>query len=184
MFRLRRSVMVWAMILVPVAVHAQGLPAARDLARDAQEAKSSRTPILVFFTSRHCLYCHEVPDLYLQPMFQRGTYEGQLIMRVVDVGSASTVRNFRGERTDHETFAAREGASFTPIIRLYDPAGHELVPPVIGYTSPDFFAGELEGAIETAIHKLRAESAGSQQVRTAPAGRVARHSGPVNLNQN
>jgi len=140
------------------------LPAARDLAQDAEQAKRGHMPIVVFFTSHSCPYCREVRDLYLEPMVTRGTYTGQVLFRYVDVGSAATVRDFRGVRTDHEAFSSREGAFITPIIRIYDHTGKELVPPVIGYSSEHFYAGELEGAIETSISRARGADRAPQSV--------------------
>ncbi len=137
---------------------AEGLPYAKNLKVDAHEAAHERMPILVFFMSDSCPYCLEVEDLYLRPMYERGTYRGQLLIRAVDVGSARPLHDFVGERTDHETFAHDKGVYLTPIIRFYDPSGKELVPDLVGYTSPDFYAGFLEKAIADSIATLRARA--------------------------
>jgi len=131
------------------------LPAAHDFEKDAEQAERGRMPIAVFFTSDSCPYCREVQELYLGPMVERGTYKGRVLFRYVEVTSGAPVRDFRGARTDHEAFASREGAFITPIIRFYDYTGKELVPPVIGYTSEHFYAGELENAIESSIARAR-----------------------------
>lgn len=154
MWMLKAILLMAAVGAAPIAV--AGLPPARDLAQDAEQARQKHMPIMVFYTSRTCPYCKEVHDLYLEPMHERGTYKGQVLFRVVEVTSGATVRDFHGKPTDHETFASREGAFITPIIRFYDHTGRELVPPIIGYTSEDFFAGELENAIETSIDRARA----------------------------
>jgi len=131
------------------------LPTARDFEKDAEQAKRGRMPIVVFFTSDSCPYCREVHELYLGPMVERGTYTGRALFRYVEVTSGAPLRDFRGARTDHEAFASREGAFITPIIRFYAYTGKELVPPVIGYTSEHFYAGELENAIESSITRAR-----------------------------
>jgi len=157
MSMLKPFLMVLALLATP-AVNA-GLPPARDLVQDAEQARQKRLPILVFFTSDTCPYCQEVHDLYLEPMHQRGTYAGRLLIRFVEVSSSTSVRDFDGRRTDHEGFASREGAFITPLIRFYDYTGRELVPPIIGYTSRDFFAGDLEDAIERSIARAQAGGA-------------------------
>ena len=149
--------LILALLATPIAV--AGLPPASDLAQDAEKAKQARLPILVFFTSDSCPYCQEVLELYLEPMHDRGVYSGRLLMRYVEVTSGTSVRDFDGRRTDHERFAAREGAFITPMIRFYDYTGRELVPPIIGYSSRDFFAGDLEEAIERSIARAQAGGA-------------------------
>ena len=135
---------------------AGGLPPARDFVADG----AGRAPILVFFTNASCPYCREVENLYLRPMHARGDYRGQLLIRVVEVGGAAPLTDFTGQQMNHGEFARRERVAFTPVIRLYDAAGRELVPQLFGYTTPDFYLGYLEQAIEQAI-------AAARQSRTA-----------------
>lgn len=135
---------------------AEGLPPARDFIADG----AGRAPILVFFTNASCPYCREVENLYLRPMHARGDYRGQLLIRVVEVGGSAPLTDFAGQHMNHGEFARRERVAFTPVIRLYDAAGRELVPQLFGYTTPDFYLGYLEQAIEQAI-------AAARQSRTA-----------------
>ncbi|MEK7796206.1 MAG: thioredoxin fold domain-containing protein, partial [Pseudomonadota bacterium] len=114
---------------------AGGLPPARDFVADG----AGRAPILVFFTNASCPYCREVENLYLRPMHARGDYRGQLLIRVVEVGGAATLTDFTGQQMNHGEFARRERVAFTPVIRLYDATGRELVPQLFGYTTPDFY---------------------------------------------
>lgn len=141
---------LWGWLAVPVMA-AEGLPPARDFAADA----AGRTPILVFFTNASCPYCREVENLYLRPMHSRGDYRGRLLIRVVEVGGGTALVDFTGQRTNHGEFASRERVTFTPVIRLYDATGHELVPQLFGYSTPDFYLGYLEQAIEQAIQRAR-----------------------------
>jgi thioredoxin-related protein len=132
---------------------AEALPPARDFVADARA--SGDVPILVFFTSESCPYCRAVESLYLQPMQARGTYRGRLLIRTVEVGGAAPLTDFAGGRTTHGEFARRERVSFTPVIRLYGADGRELAPQLLGYTTPDFYLGYLEQAIEQAIARAR-----------------------------
>lgn len=134
---------------------ADGLPPARDLAADARLAAARQMPIMVFFTSESCPYCREVENLYLRPMQARGTYRGRLLLRVVEVGGGTPLTDFAGGQVNHGLFARRERVAFTPVIRLYDAAGRELTPSLVGYTTPDFYLGYLEQAIEQAIAAAR-----------------------------
>lgn len=133
---------------------ATGLPLAQDLAADAAESDRTGAAILVFYMSDSCPYCQRVEELYLEPMLARRTYGDRLLIRAVRADRASPLRDFAGKRTDHETFARREGAFVTPLVQLYAPDGIRLATPLIGFTSPDFYAGELEGRIEAAIARV------------------------------
>lgn len=149
--------LLWFLSACPAA--AGGLTAVQDLAADAEQAGRTGAPILLFFASDSCPYCRQVEELYLEPMEQRRTYAGRLLIRVVHADSSRPLRDFNGLRIDQESFARREHARFTPTIKLYAPDGRELAPPLVGYTSPDFYAGQLEQAIDDAILRLRETAA-------------------------
>lgn len=136
-----------------VTASATQLPLAHDLAADATQAAG--TAILVFYTSDSCPYCQNVEELYLEPMLQRRTYGDRLLIRAVRADSAEPLRDFAGQRTDHAAFARRQGVYLTPLVQLYAPDGKALATPLIGYTSPDFYAGELESRIDDALARMQ-----------------------------
>lgn len=137
----------------PVAAAGQ-LPLAQDLAADAATASARGAAILVFYMSDACPYCERVEELYLQPMLARRTYGDRLLIRAVRADRATPLRDFAGHSTEHAAFARRAGAYVTPLVQLYGPDGTALAEPLLGYTSPDFYAGQLEGRIEQAIARV------------------------------
>lgn len=141
--------------LMALPVWAENLPLASDLQQDGITSERDRIPIMVFFMSTDCPYCEEVKDLYLDPMVSSGQYSGRLIVRMVDTEGSDYLRDFSGKRMFHEEFADDQGASFTPVLKFYDHQGIELVPEMLGYSSPDFYLAYLESAIKTSINKLR-----------------------------
>jgi thioredoxin-related protein len=146
------------------SVFAGGLPLVSNLSQDGQLSERTGKPIMVFYMSTSCPYCEEVQELYLEPMYRESQYREKLIMRMVNIDSADYMRDFRGQRTDHISFADAQGTSFTPVIKFYDATGKELVPEMLGYV-PDFFLGYLEASIRESITKLR-------QRKTAQAPRI------------
>lgn len=148
---------VLALGALPAA--AESLPVARDFQQDTLTAGARPKPVLVFFTADFCPYCRQVEELYLRPLHARGDFGGNILMRVVRTDSRRTLRDFDGCQTDHESFARREGGTFTPVVRLYAPDGRELAPALTGYSSPDLYLGMLEQAIETSIAQLRQKTA-------------------------
>lgn len=135
------------------------LPLAQDLRADARAAQAAGVPVLVFFAADLCPYCHEVEELHLKPMQARGEDVGRFILRVVRVDSARPLKDFAGQPTDHSGFAEREGIWLTPVVRLYGPDGRPLVPALVGYSSPDFYSGYLEQAIEDSLQQLHRTTA-------------------------
>jgi len=157
--RLTTAWLAAAVLVLSACANAEPLPLARDLAADARRSAAEHTPIMVYFASRYCPYCGEVEALYLRPMQSRGDFERRVLLRVVIVESDDPLRDFTGEMTRHEAFARREAALFTPTIRFYGPDGKELAPAVRGYSSADYYLGELEQAIDAAVARLRRETA-------------------------
>ncbi len=155
MQRIHQIVLALIMAATSFSVCADSLPLAADLQRDGVESKRNGMPIMVFYMSTSCPYCEEVLDIYLEPMMNSGQYDGRLIIRMVDIEGSNYLRDFGGKRMDHEDFADDQGAGFTPLLKFYDHKGDELVPELLGYTSPDFYLAYLEGAIERSIDKLR-----------------------------
>lgn len=131
------------------------LPEAKDFRADAAEAKRAGLPILVFFTTRDCPYCHIVHEDYLKPMYLSGKYKDKILFRMVRVDEDITLRDFAGGKTTHREFAARAGARLTPQVRFLDDEGKELVPALLGLMTQDFYAGILEGAIDNAVTRMR-----------------------------
>jgi hypothetical protein len=140
-------------VLAPLQA-GEGLIEARDLQADATAARAAGTPIVVFFASDSCPYCHEVEELYLEPMQRRGPYAGRVLIRKVHVDRATALVDFAGRRMGHDDFARREGASLTPLIRFYAPDGRELAAALRGMSSRDFYGGMLWDALEESIRML------------------------------
>ncbi|UCE90318.1 MAG: hypothetical protein JSW10_05755, partial [Pseudomonadota bacterium] len=52
-------------------------------------------------------------------------------------------------------FAQRYSAFVMPTVVLVDHRGRELAPRLVGVTTPDFYGGDLDDAIDTALGRLR-----------------------------
>jgi thioredoxin-related protein len=150
-------ILTLSVLLVPVfaCAAASTTPLAVDLQADGRLARETGRPVLVFFMSSSCPYCEEVRSLYLDPMVRSGSHDDRLIIRMVDINSAAPLRDFAGNRIGHDRFASDHGASFTPVLKFFDDQGKELVPELLGYTSPDFYLFYLEQAIDRSVAALR-----------------------------
>ncbi len=142
--------------LLTYGASAAVLPVASDLQEDARQAREQHLPLLVFFSARSCHYCEQMRSLFLEPMYASGDYADKVIMREVQVESGRMLRDFKGKKVSHADYAHRSGVALTPQILFFDPAGMELVPALVGLSTPEFFSGYLEEAIDTALARMRA----------------------------
>ncbi len=154
---LKRLYLLAVFLCLPVlALGAEGeLPLAADFHADAAEARALRRPILVFFAAESCPYCHAVETLYLSPLHNNKAYTDKLLIRVVRVERQTRVRDFAGRPTTHAAFAESYKVKLTPVVKLLDANGKELVPALVGYSSPDFYGAYLEQNIDAAIAAVR-----------------------------
>jgi thioredoxin-related protein len=153
-----RRLLTLLIFLFPPMVSAasvDSLPLATDFQRDAQLSKQQHIPILVFYMADDCPYCEAVSELYLEPMYRNGLDKGRFILRTVKLDGSDYLRGFYGRKMRQEDFANQQGVSFTPVIRLYDYRGFQLVPEIFGYQTPELYGGYLDAAIDKSIAKLR-----------------------------
>lgn len=139
-----------------LAVAGPGLAPATDLQADGRLARTRHLPVVLFFHSAGCPYCRQVEDLYLRPLAGENARAPRVILRAVQIDSPVAMKDFAGVRTDMQTFAARQGVGLVPNVRFLGPDGAPLAPELLGYSSPDFYAGYLENAIASATRMLRA----------------------------
>lgn len=153
------ALLVVATIFSGFAVAGQGLFPVTDLQADARLARAQRVPIVLFFHSTSCPYCRQVEDLYLRPLAGENARSPRVILRAVEVDAPLAMKDFSGAPTDMRAFATRQGVGLVPSIRFLGPDGASLAPELLGYSSPDFYAGYLEDAISSATRELRAPGA-------------------------
>lgn len=149
------ALLVVAAMFSGFAVAGQHLPPATDLQSDGRLAHAQRLPIVLFFHSTSCSYCRQVEDLYLRPLAGENARAPRVILRAVEIDVPAAMKDFAGATTDMRTFATRQGAGRVPSVRFLGPDGASLAPELLGYSSPDFYAGYLEDAIRSATQKLR-----------------------------
>lgn len=131
------------------------LPFASNLQTDGELANEKHLPIMIMFVADDCPYCTTAKEDFISPMIKSGEYDDKVIIRLVEIDSADTITDFQGNRTTMEDFAENEKVNFTPYVKLYNAEGKELVKPIVGISSKDFYGMFLDDAIENAGEKLR-----------------------------
>jgi len=126
-----------------------------DLYADARQAEERNLPLLIMFSQDGCSYCSMVREDFLEPMLKSGDYTDRVIIRIVKVDNFDEVRDFDGKMRDASTIATRYRASVTPTVIFVDPRGHELAERILGISTPAFYGGLLDDAIDDSLHRLR-----------------------------
>jgi thioredoxin-related protein len=175
---MRRKVL-WLLGLVLVAplfaAHALEVPVVRDLRQEAAQISDERTPLLLMFYAEHCTYCRRMEDEFLEPMLISGDYDQKVVIRRVALDAGSALRDFNGETITGAELAERYQVFVTPTLVFLDARGNPLAEKMVGLTTPDFFGGYLDAAIDTALMRLRGPDTGS----TSVAGKIDESCNPL-----
>ena len=130
-----------------------------DLQALGQVARQAGVPILLMFASEECPYCERLEAEVLGPMTLAGDDPRRVLLRKVMLETADDVRDFQGRMISAGELARRKGVGVVPTLYLLDGDGRELVPKMVGYTSPDFYPAYLDQAIDVA-HELLLQGEG------------------------
>jgi hypothetical protein len=151
-------ILVWILtwLVLPAAAAYAGpsaaLPAARDLAADAQTLRQRHIPLLVLYSRQDCEWCDQARREVLGPMLRNAATP--VVIRQIDIDTDAPLVDWDGKTTTHRNFSRRHGVSLTPTVALFGPGGEPLAEPIVGYQR-DFYSGLLDGHIEQALAHLR-----------------------------
>ena len=130
------------------------LPSAVDLKIDAGLQRASGLPIVLFFNREGCPYCELALREYLVPMQSDPAYRAKAMFRQIEIDRRIPLVDFDGSRVTHRQFAMRHKITLTPTIHFVDGRGNDLVPPIVGLPTLDFFQSYLDSAIDDSRKKL------------------------------
>jgi thioredoxin-related protein len=153
-------VLIWLVILtcalLPPSDFARAAEApllTRDLKADAAGAARAHRPLLLFFTLADCPYCERVRREYLGPMSQDPEQAKRALIRELPI--EATLTGFDGMPHSARDIAARYKVTLFPTVVMVDAHGTEIAEPLVGFSSPDFYGGLLDGRIDTANEKIK-----------------------------
>lgn len=146
------AILAWASA---TAWAAEGVPAARDLQKDAAAARAIDGAILIVLVGERCVYCRRVLNEFLIPMSRNRDYQEKVVMRRLVVSDDHPIVDFEGRPTTPRQLARQYGYSLVPTVLLLDAKGRLLAKPVVGLTTVDYYGMYLDEAIDTALGKIR-----------------------------
>jgi len=126
-----------------------------DFSAVGHQADKQRMPILLMFSAQYCGFCERLEEDFLKPMLRSGDYKDKVLIRKLRIDSLEKVRDFNGEEISPAAMADRYGVSVTPTVVFINGEGVELAPKRIGLTTPAFYGGYLDDAIDQALNILR-----------------------------
>ena len=132
-------------------VCADGMPAAENLHQDGVQVAQTGQPIVLLASAADCPYCEALKDNVFVGMER----DERIILRELRIDLPSSLVDFDGNATDHQSFARAHDLWFTPTVMFLDAKGHPLADPLIGVANVDFYLHYLEKAIERSRDLLR-----------------------------
>lgn len=155
------TLVAFAAVLAVPAVRADQaprvhIPDASNFALDGRVAEQRQLPLMVVFTSEYCSYCQELEADFIRPMIISGDYTDKVIIRRVQLDGYGPLRDFDGSDISVDDFSLRYRIRVTPTVVFLGPHGRSLVKPLVGIATPDFYGGELDNAIDSALSRMHA----------------------------
>ncbi|HEY0719919.1 MAG TPA: thioredoxin fold domain-containing protein [Gammaproteobacteria bacterium] len=148
------AILLATLVAAPVAMAGDDIPLIKDLRNEARQCEDKRLPLLVLFSSNHCVYCMRIEEDFLKPMQNGGFYDDKVIIRRVELGNGN-IRDFDGSTIDASALAERYDVSVTPTLVFIDARGRQLTQKLVGLTTPELYGGYLDQAIDTSLDRLR-----------------------------
>ena len=126
-----------------------------DLQALGRIARETGVPVLLMFAREDCHFCERLEAEVLGPMRLAGDDPRRVLLRKIMLETPDSLRDFQGRGISADELARQKGVGMVPTLYLLDGDGRELVPRIVGYTSPDFYPAYLDQAIDVAHARLR-----------------------------
>jgi len=133
---------------------AAGLLPASDLAAEARQSASHGQALVVLYSRPDCKFCEVVRNHYLRHLPKDPERAG-IVVRQIDQGGSSSVRDFKGKLRTHAEIAAEEKIKLVPVVAFYGPTGETLAPPIIGAGIADYYQSYLDEALDKSARQLK-----------------------------
>jgi len=151
----------WALAALLVAASAwaggPAVPVTRNLQADGASSTQRGVPIMLVFSAPGCRYCRLLDKDFLKPMLISGDYTNKVLIRKVMIGNDATLVDFSGKQEPADKLARDYHVHVTPTVLFLDAKGHQLAPPMVGVSSPDYYGSYLDQSITAALKRLHAE---------------------------
>ncbi|MDG4868316.1 thioredoxin family protein [Guyparkeria sp. 1SP6A2] len=122
----------------------------KNVQADLEYMQEQQIPMLMFFHATYCSYCRTVDEEFLQTMAEDESYHGRLIIRRVEIDSATPEIEWQGTSYTPVEFARLQGVQLVPEVIFFAPDGRQVVDELKGVTVPDFYPQYLDQRLRAA----------------------------------
>lgn len=122
----------------------------KNVQADLEYMREQQAPMLMFFHATYCSYCRTVDEEFLQTMAEDDSYHGRLIIRRVEIDSATPEIEWQGTPYTPVEFARLQGVYLVPEVIFFAPDGRQVVDELKGVTVPDFYPQYLDQRLRAA----------------------------------
>ena len=130
-----------------------------NLQKDAELIKTNGTPLILFFTQDHCLYCQFVIEEQLKPLLRNDIQKHQFIVRSIETGYGETIINFDGSKIDLSEIEQKYKIYVTPAVVFIDHNGNQIAPAIIGVANTQMYSEDFDASLEKSRQHLTKELA-------------------------
>lgn len=130
---------------------AASIPRLSSFQQVADAARKHGVPILVEFSTPWCIYCEAMEEQILKPLILSGKYEGQIIIKKMEVNTYSSVTGFDGKQYRSDQLSRMYNIGIYPTLVFFNASGLEVSQRIVGITVLDYVAEQLDMSIDSAV---------------------------------
>ncbi|MBX3670225.1 MAG: hypothetical protein KF778_17630 [Rhodocyclaceae bacterium] len=130
----------------------------------AQPASATQHASLVVLTLDDCRFCARLMAEQIVPL-KRGPAKSWLKILTTDLRGNRLITLAGGKRTSGAELARLANSKVAPTVVFLDAAGNFAAPPLIGYSSPDFYGAYLDERLQTLAHTGGRHPGGSSTIK-------------------
>ncbi len=158
-FTVLTIIFLWSLAALAAAKKANvKVRLADNLNSIGKHSSKNSIPILVVFASEDCVYCMILENEILKPMLISGDYDQKVIIRKILIDIPNSVQDFNGRSVTIDKLTSRYNIFVTPTVLFLDNNGKEISKRLIGINVVDYYALDVDNAIDKSIRILRARA--------------------------
>jgi thioredoxin-related protein len=141
------------MLFASLALAGEGFQTAA-LDRDAEQARATGKPILLYISTTDCGFCRRLQRDVLDTVANNDEYSEKVLLRKLVWDSALPVNDFQGRAQLPADLIHQLNVDVTPTLLFLDDHGQEVAERLVGYQNADFYWYYLDNNIEQARQNM------------------------------
>ncbi len=127
----------------------------KDLSLLSQQARIEQKMIMLEISASYCSFCLKLEEEIIKPMLRSGDYDGNVLIRKMDIDSFAQLRDFDGKSVSSDNLARQWQIQVTPTLIFLNGQNQEVSERIIGVNSLDYFGSYVDNAIDNGLAAIR-----------------------------